>query len=131
MRAMCGGKTVKKRTLFVLAAVVVAAAMIAGCTSTSNPSPSATSTAGSPAVQNTVTMKSLAFTPSTLTVKQGANVTWGNADSTTHTVTSDTGLFDSGNLSPGDSFTHQFNATGTFLFHCTIHPSMKGTIVVQ
>lgn len=128
---MRGDEKVKKRTLFVLAAVVVAAAMIAGCTSTSNPSPSATATAGSPAVQNTVTMKSLAFTPSTLTVKQGANVTWGNADSTTHTVTSDMGLFDSGNLNPGDSFMHQFNATGTFPYHCSIHPSMKGTIVVQ
>ena len=129
MRPVRGGKKVKKRTLFVLAAVVVAAAMVAGCTSTSSPSPSAT--ASSPAVQNTVTMKSLAFTPSTLTVQRGANVTWGNADSTTHTVTSDTGLFNSGNLNPGDSFTHQFNATGTFPYHCSIHPSMKGTILVQ
>jgi len=123
---------VKKRILFVLAAVMVASVMIAGCSSTNNPSPSPSSTsAGSEAVENTVTIKSLAFNPSTLTVKQGANVTWGNADSTTHTVTSDTGLFDSGNLNPGDSFTHQFNATGTFPYHCSIHTVMKGTIVVQ
>ena len=111
---------------------MVASVMIAGCSSTNNPSPSPSSTsAGSEAVENTVTIKSLAFNPSTLTVKQGANVTWGNADSTTHTVTSDTGLFDSGNLNPGDSFTHQFNATGTFPYHCSIHTVMKGTIVVQ
>jgi plastocyanin len=119
---------VKKLMLLTLAVLVGAVVMIAGCTSsTQSPSSPQTSTAS----QNTVTMKGLAFNPSALTINKGANVTWTNDDSTTHTVTSDTGAFESGNLSPGNSFTHQFNETGTFSYHCTIHPSMIGTITVQ
>ncbi len=104
--------------------------MTAGCTSSSNTSPSSSpqvSTAG----QNSITMKGLAFNPSSLTISKGATVTWTNDDSTTHTVTSDTGAFDSGNLSPGATYTRQFNDTGTFPYHCTIHPFMKATITVQ
>jgi len=38
--------------------------------------------------------------------------------------------FDSGNLSPGDSFAFQFNATGTFNYHCGRHSFMHGTVIV-
>ena len=119
----------KKLMLLTLAVLVGAVVMIAGCTS-STPSPSS-SPQISTASQNSISMKGLAFNPSALTISKGANVTWTNDDSTTHTVTSDTVAFQSGNLSPGNSFTHQFNETGTFPYHCTIHPSMKGTITVQ
>jgi plastocyanin len=119
---------VKKLMLLTLAVLVGAVVIIAGCTS-STQSPSSAQT--SAASQNTVTMKGLAFNPSALTINKGANVTWQNDDSTTHTVTSDTGAFESGNMSPGNSFTHQFNGTGTFPYHCSIHPSMIGTITVQ
>jgi plastocyanin len=120
---------VKKLMLLTLAVLVGAVVMIAGCTS-STPSPSS-SPQISTASQNSISMKGLAFNPSALTISKGANVTWTNDDSTTHTVTSDTGAFESGNLSPSNSVTHQFNETGTFPYHCTIHPSMKGTITVQ
>lgn len=122
-----------KKLMFLTVAVVVGAVvMIAGCASYSTPSPSPPSSPQvSIASQNSVTMKSLAFNPSSLTIIKGANVTWTNDDSTTHTVTSDTGAFESGNLSPGNSFTHQFNDTGTFPYHCSIHTFMKGTITVQ
>ncbi len=119
----------KKLILLTLAVLVGAAVMIAGCTS-STPNPSS-SPQTSTASQNSVAMKGLALNPTALTIVKGAKVTWTNDDSTTHTVTSDTGAFESGNLSPGNSFTHQFNETGTFPYHCTIHPSMKGTITVQ
>jgi len=120
----------KKFMLLTLVVLAGAAVLIAGCTSYSTPSPSS-SPQTSTASQNNVAMKGLAFNPSALTIVKGAKVTWTNDDSTTHTVTSDTGAFGSGNLSPGNSFTHQFNETGTFPYHCTIHPSMKGTITVQ
>ena len=120
----------KKLAFLTLAVLVGAAVMIAGCTSYSTPSPSS-SPQTSTASQNSIAMKGLAFNPLALTISKGANVTWTNDDSTTHTVTSDTGAFESGNLSPGNSFTRQFNDTGTFPYHCTIHPSMKGTITVQ
>ena len=122
----------KKLMLLALAVLIGAVVLTAGCTSYSNPSPAPSSSPQvSTAGQNTVTMKGLAFNPSALTISKGANVTWTNDDSTTHTVTSDTGAFESGNLSPGNSFTRQFNDTGTFPYHCSIHTFMKGTIAVQ
>jgi len=55
-----------------------------------HPSPSS-SPQTSTASQNSISMKGLAFNPSALTIVKGANVTWTNDDTTTHTVTSDTG----------------------------------------
>ena len=85
-----------------------------------------------PAATNAVTIQNFAFNPSNITVKKGTTVTWTNNDSTTHTVTetdSQTGP-DSGDLSPGKSYSFTFNATGTFHYHCSIHPSMTGTVIV-
>ena len=72
-----------------------------------------------------------AFSPGTFTVKVGTTVTWYNADASTHTVTSTTaGTFDSGLLATGGTYSHAFTAAGTYDYYCTIHPNMKGTIVV-
>ena len=59
------------------------------------------------------------FEPPTLTVSKGTTVTWTNADSTLHTVTS------------GKTFQHPFNTAGTFDYYCTLHPWMKGKVVVS
>ncbi|MGZ4902541.1 MAG: plastocyanin/azurin family copper-binding protein [Halobacteriota archaeon] len=72
-----------------------------------------------------------AFQPATMTAPRRATVMWRNDASITHPVTSNTGAFSSGNLSPGMTFTHQFSQAGTYQYHCSIHPSMTGTIVVQ
>lgn len=71
------------------------------------------------------------FTPATLTVPAGTTVTWGNNDVTAHTVTSDTGLFNSNNLNAGNTFQVKFDNPGQYKYHCTIHSFMTGTIVVQ
>jgi plastocyanin len=72
-----------------------------------------------------------AFNPGNYTVKAGTTVTWYNADASTHTVTSTTsGVFDSGNLGSGQSYSYKFNTPGTFNYYCVIHPNMKGTIIV-
>ncbi|MDO8467536.1 MAG: cupredoxin family copper-binding protein [Nanoarchaeota archaeon] len=79
-----------------------------------------------------VEIKSFAFSPSTLTVNVGDSVTWTNYDSVKHTVTSDSGSeLDSEMLSNGQSYSHTFNTPGTYAYHCTPHPGMKATIVVQ
>jgi len=78
-----------------------------------------------------VTIQNFAFSPATINVKAGTKVTWTNQDSTTHHVVSDTGAFDSGNLAQGQSYSFTFNKTGSYPYHCSIHPSMTGTIVVQ
>lgn len=71
------------------------------------------------------------FTPPTLTVPAGTTVTWGNNDVTAHTVTSDTGLFNSNNLNSGNTFQVKFDNPGQYKYHCSIHSFMTGTIVVQ
>lgn len=79
---------------------------------------------------NTVTIQNNAFNPSSLNVTAGTTVTWINRDNVTQNVVSDSGLFDSGNLTNGMSYNYTFNQTGTYPYHSSISPSMKGTIVV-
>ncbi len=79
-----------------------------------------------------VDIKSFAFNPSTLTVKVGTKVTWTNNDSAPHTITSDSdNLLNSTTLSPGQSYSFTFTTPGTSNYHCTIHPSMKGSVIVE
>jgi plastocyanin len=78
-----------------------------------------------------VTIANFAFQPDSLQIAAGTTVTWTNADSTAHTVTSDTGAFDAGPLAPGASFTQTFDTPGTYAYHCQIHPFMTATIVVS
>jgi plastocyanin len=82
------------------------------------------------AVRN-VSVVNFAFMPKTLRVALGTTVKWTNTTAaTTHTTTSDTGLWNR-TLPPGGSFRRTFSTAGRFPYHCTIHPSMTGTIVVR
>jgi plastocyanin len=73
------------------------------------------------------------FNPPIATVVLGINntVVWTNDDSFPHTVTADSGSFSSGNLNPGDSYSFTFTAQGTYLYHCSYHSWMKGTVIVK
>jgi plastocyanin len=70
------------------------------------------------------------FTPKNVQVHVGDTVTWTNNGAVTHTTTAKGGTWDSGNLAPGAMFSFTFNNTGTFLYRCNIHHSMKGGIRV-
>lgn len=73
----------------------------------------------------------VAYSPGNFTVKAGKTVTWVNKDTTVHTVTSGTsGLFDSGNLSPGQTWSHAFTQSGVYKYYCTLHSWMKGNVTV-
>ena len=76
----------------------------------------------------TVSIKNLAFSPKTLTVKAGAKVTVKNKDGTTHTFTANKGAFDTGDIDGGSSATVTVKKPGTYAYHCNIHDFMKGTI---
>ena len=78
-----------------------------------------------------VNISGFAFVPQTLTVSVGTTVTWTNNDSASHTVTSNDNLFESGTLAKGATFSHTFEQKGTFNYHCSIHPSMTGKIIVE
>jgi plastocyanin len=70
------------------------------------------------------------YEPTRLTVSAGTTVTWTNQGSASVTVTSADGLFDSGPIGPGASFSVTFDTPGTFRYFCDPYPHMKGTIVV-
>jgi plastocyanin len=71
------------------------------------------------------------YRPSQLDVLPGETVNWTNVSTRTHTVTSDTAVFDSGQLEPGNHFTYRFDQVGAYAYHCTIHPSIVGEIDVR
>ena len=77
-----------------------------------------------------VTIVDFAFTPQVITITAGASVRWTNTGSFIHTATSDTAVWDSGDLASSGTFTQTFTVPGGYAYHCTYHLSMQGTIVV-
>jgi LPXTG-motif cell wall-anchored protein len=75
-----------------------------------------------------VTIRDFSFGPAAITVTAGETVTWINNGPTDHTATGSG--FDTGTLKQGQSASHTFSAAGTFSYHCTLHPFMKGTVTV-
>ncbi len=82
-----------------------------------------------PASEN-VTIVDYQFIPATLTVPVGTKVIWTNNGPHVHTVTSDTGIFNSGNIPVGQKWNYTFNTAGSYPYHCAIHTMMHGTINV-
>ena len=78
-----------------------------------------------------VTIKSLKYSSNTIQITKGETVEWVNDDLTPHTVTSDSGEFNSGSMDVGATWRHTFNEPGTFAYFCTFHREMKGSIVVK
>jgi plastocyanin len=125
---------------------VLAAATLAGCGSYTSPT---TPTGGMQAansvsiVLGASTKGTAAFSPNNLTVSlasaTGGLAQWVNNDrnggvyggtGTTHNITADDGSFTSGNLAPGATFGETFTVAGSYPYHCSIHPTMKGTVTV-
>ncbi len=80
---------------------------------------------------NQVVIEGFAFKPDTLNITAGTTVTWRNNDSVTHTVTAQDNSFDSGSLPSGATFSYTFTKIGTSEYHCQIHPSMAGKVIVK
>lgn len=90
------------------------------------------STHGSPTLaKNAVSIRDFGFSPATLTVKVGDKVTWTNQDAVGHSATADDNSFDTGILQQGQSGSTSFTKAGTYTYHCSVHPSMRATIIVQ
>ena len=92
--------------------------------------PYGTGGTGGPVV-NEVFIQGMAFNPATITVTAGTAITWTNKDGYAHTVTSDTNLFNSGNIGSNGTFTHTFATAGTYPYHCSIHASMTAKVIVN
>ncbi len=96
-----------------------------GGSSPAPPSPAATTT-------HDVAITSTGFSPSSITIKAGDSVRWTNQDTTTHDAMADDHTsWGSPNLSPGKVWSQVFGQSGTFGYHCHIHPEMTGTIQVN
>jgi len=128
----------ERRRRFGILAVAAALATAVACggsgySSSPTPMPTPTPSSTPAAADVTITINGMAgdqsFSPSPGAAKPGQTVAWRNADSVTHTATG-TG-FDTGSIAPGaTSSPIAFATAGTFQYHCTIHPSMVGTLNV-
>jgi len=109
---------------------VTSLAVLACSSSTDNTPPPSSDVA---IVSGAATKGASAYNPSPFSISLATQTTvkWGNSDGTTHTVTADGAAFTSGNIGSGGSFTHTFTTAGTYNYHCSIHPTMTGTIIVN
>jgi plastocyanin len=110
----------------IVAVTIAAIALLAGILHGSNASAGVAQASRA----KSVSIVNFAFRPGKLTVASGTSVTFANTSSAPHTATR-AGSFDTGRISPGKSKTVKFSRKGTFAYHCMIHPSMHGKIVVQ
>ena len=122
--------------LTLLIVVLVTFITLCGCTGSVPSAPPATTQTQAPGAV-TVTLQNFAFNPASMTVPKGTTVTWVNQDTAEHTIVNDAqgpvargALFTSNPLPKGASYTYTFDTTGTYPYHCSLHPSMKATVIV-
>jgi alcohol dehydrogenase (cytochrome c) len=80
-----------------------------------------------------VTIEDFDFNPGVfgVAVPPGTTITWNNKGPTPHTTSSDSGVWDSGLLDAGQSFSYKFNDPGVYWYFCRPHPWMRGTITID
>lgn len=120
---------IMKRFLMILGTGAVVVALLAGLAILASGQTTAIASPAPAAAE--VEINNFSFSPSTLTVPVGTQVTWTNKDEIPHNVVSSDKTIKSKVLDTDDKFTFTFTQAGTYSYICTIHPRMKGTIVVQ
>jgi len=78
-----------------------------------------------------VHIENFQFRPRTLEVPVGTTVVWVNDDEEIHALFALDQSFHSPGLEGDATFEHRFTAPGTYEYGCSLHPQMKGTIVVR
>ena len=78
----------------------------------------------------TVSIKSTAFAPKTVTIAGGDTVTWKNVDTVNHQVVANSGAFASGQIAPNRIYAKRIDTPGTYNYHDALHPTLKGTVKV-
>ncbi|NRO98292.1 hypothetical protein GWC77_20415 [Paraburkholderia sp. NMBU_R16] len=82
------------------------------------------------AAEHIVTIEGMQFSPASVTVQAGDEIVWVNKDLVAHTATA-TGRFDSRTIEPGHRWRYVARAPGTYPYGCTLHPTMKATLIVE
>ena len=113
-----------------LVATTLALSACGGSTSSSPTSPTGTSAppAGATIIDVVRENGAQSFSPNPATVPAGQMVVWHNVDTVTHRVVLNDGTLDTGNIAPG-AFSAPMMLRAVGPYHCSIHPSMVGTIV--
>jgi plastocyanin len=80
-----------------------------------------------------VAIANYAFSPDSTTVHVGDTVVWTNQDEAPHDATTTGGpaSFASPTLEQGESWSYTFTTAGTYLYYCSLHPDMRGRVVVE
>ena len=99
--------------------------------STATSLPLSTATPTPAAMQISATIQNFAFSPNTITITSGSAVTWTNRDGVAHMVRADDGSWGSSTLGRGGTYSHVFTSSGSYTYHCAVHPYMTGTVVVR
>jgi amicyanin len=99
------------------------------------PSSETTTKSETPQAANAVVIRDYKYSPTPITVKKGTTVTWTNQDAARHNVVVDEGEpaggpTDGPLIGKGETYSFTFNTVGTFNYHCSPHPYMKGSVVV-
>jgi plastocyanin len=125
--------------VFVVSMIVALTLAAAGCGSSINssgttaPTPAPTPTAAPPSGVVTIDVLfengAQSFSPNPATFPPGQMVVWRNTDRVTHRVVLNDGSLDTGDLAPGASSQPMSITAGGGPYHCSIHPSMVGSIV--
>jgi plastocyanin len=79
----------------------------------------------------TVVIESMQFSPQQIEVKLGETVVWSNKDFFPHTATAEDHSFDSGEIATNRSWRFKPRKKGVYPYICTLHPTMKGQLVVR
>ena len=87
--------------------------------------------AASAGTQHQVVIDAMQYSPQTLEVRRGDVVVWTNKDPFPHTASSDGQGFDSKEIPADGTWTMEATREGTYPYHCTLHPTMHGVLVVK
>lgn len=113
-------------------ATLVTAVALAACSGGGTATTAGTAVCADSTGATTVNAAVGDFTWGPVSAKVGDVITWTNADSIPHRVALDDGTCQmSGNIPGGGMASLVFSVAGTYPFHCTIHPTMKGTVTIS
>ena len=111
---------------------ILSSSLAAAACGNSSPAPAPSGPATTVSIpQGASALTVTGYSPNPVNVTVGTTVRWANSDSVAHTSTADGGAWNSGSVNGGGTFDFKFQSAGTFNYHCTIHPNMVGTVVVQ
>ncbi len=106
--------------------VLLSSVSVTGCQQQApTPTPAPTPEA---ATEHQITITNSGFEPPEINIKAKDTVTWTNQDTEHHTVAG--GIFDSGDMEPGETYSKTFTKTGILNYLCNYHPSEKGKIII-